>query len=88
LHGALLDAELLADVYLAMTRGQESLEIALHGETAAGAVADAAASWPPAGLLLVGPTDDEERAHQAYLEALARDALGPALWARLESGAG
>src|SRR5690606_5756233 len=29
LHGALLDAELLADVYLAMTRGQDSLEIAL-----------------------------------------------------------
>lgn len=35
LHGALLDAELLADVYIAMTRGQESLvmEIEMHSDT-------------------------------------------------------
>lgn len=38
LHGALLDARLLADVYLAMTRGQESLEISASG----GAEQDAA----------------------------------------------
>ena len=88
LHGALLDAELLADVYLAMTRGQESLEIALHGEPAAGSPTDAGATWPPAGLMLVAPTDDEERAHRDYLEALARDARGPSLWQRLEAGPG
>ncbi len=36
LHGALLDSELLAEVYLAMTRGQESLVIDMLGETSAG----------------------------------------------------
>ena len=32
LHGALLDAEILADVYLAMTGGQTSLSLAAHGQ--------------------------------------------------------
>src|ERR1700744_2093551 len=36
LHGALLDSELLAEVYLAMTRGQESLVIDMLGETSEG----------------------------------------------------
>lgn len=85
LHGALLDAELLADVYLAMTRGQESLEIALHGERAAGSLTDASASWPPAGLVLLLPTAAEELAHREYLAAVAREARGPSLWQRLEA---
>jgi DNA polymerase-3 subunit epsilon len=87
LHGALLDAELLADVYLAMTRGQESLEIALHGESSAGSPTDASANWPPVGLVLLAPTAVEERAHREYLEAVAREARGPSLWQRLESDA-
>ena len=52
LHGALLDAQLLAEVYLAMTRGQESLTIDMGAAPiaavvrAAGAVmAEAAARW-------------------------------------------
>ena len=36
LHGALLDSELLAEVYLAMTRGQESLVIDMLGEACSG----------------------------------------------------
>jgi DNA polymerase-3 subunit epsilon len=45
LHGALLDSELLAEVYLAMTRGQESLVIDMLGESHAGGDARAP-RWP------------------------------------------
>lgn len=73
LHGALLDAELLADVYLAMTRGQDSLMIAnddkeqQRRDLASGA-------WPPSGLVEVLVNPDEANAHEAYLEAMAKDA--------------
>lgn len=84
LHGALLDAELLADVYLAMTRGQESLEIALHAEHggpgAAGAAED---GWPPADLPVLAASAAECDAHARLLESIAKDARGPALWSRL-----
>ncbi len=85
LHGALLDAELLADVYLAMTRGQDSLAIALHGggESSVGAGDDP--DWPPAGLRVLSARDDEIAAHDALLKAMEKDARGPALWTRLVS---
>ncbi len=83
LHGALLDAELLADVYLSMTRGQDSLEIALHGggTSATGAADDP--DWPPAGLVVLRADDAEAAAHEALLKAMEKDARGPALWSRL-----
>lgn len=88
LHGALLDAELLADVYLAMTRGQESLEIALHvehGGSAAGAQDD---GWPPAGLPVLAADAAECDAHERLLESIAKDARGPALWTRAVQASG
>ena len=85
LHGALLDAELLADVYLAMTRGQESLEIALHVDPVANADGREPSVWPPVGLRVRVRTPAEAQAHRDYLAAVARDARGPALWERLET---
>lgn len=87
LHGALLDAELLADVYLAMTRGQDSLEMALQSPGAQGAEGDGDDAWPPAGLAVVRADDTERAAHRALLEAIQKDAKGPSLWVRLESAA-
>lgn len=88
LHGALLDAELLADVYLAMTRGQDSLEIALHAPGQGGPGSAEDGEWPPAGLLVVPASADELAAHELLLQAIAKDAKRPALWAaRQESGA-
>ncbi|HRO60340.1 MAG TPA: DNA polymerase III subunit epsilon [Burkholderiaceae bacterium] len=83
LHGALLDAELLADVYLAMTRGQDSLEIALGGHDEGAFGADADLAWPPVGLIVVRADEAELRAHAEILEAIAREARKPALWTRL-----
>jgi DNA polymerase-3 subunit epsilon len=83
LHGALLDAGLLADVYLAMTRGQETLAMdivvtpALQGPVAAGATS--LPSSRPA-LRVILPSPDELVAHSAYLEALDRDSKGRCVW--------
>jgi len=83
LHGALLDAELLADVYLAMTRGQDSLEIAIGSDVAAiGALTGA--QWPPPGLRVLAARAEELAEHAATLAAIGREAKGQALWTRLE----
>lgn len=83
LHGALLDAELLADVFLAMTRGQDSLGIA--GDAQSRAEVFEEAGWPPQGLPLVALSGEFDAAHLAYLKAMEKDAKGPALWTRLEA---
>lgn len=82
LHGALLDAELLAEVYLAMTRGQESLEIVLDGGTAVAEGETGPAVWPPSGLSVLAANETERAAHEALLGGLEKDARAPALWRR------
>lgn len=88
LHGALLDARLLAEVYLAMTRGQDSLEIGLHAPAASGQPRPGDRPWPPSGLLVMQPSPDEWQAHRSLLAAIAKDAKGPSLWERLEPESG
>lgn len=84
LHGALLDAELLADVYLAMTRGQDSLEISIgDGGEAAGMLSGT--QWPPSGLRVEAASAAELAEHAAMLEAIGAEAKGQALWSRLEA---
>jgi DNA polymerase-3 subunit epsilon len=90
LHGALLDAQLLAEVYLAMTRGQEALIIDLHlpAMTAGGlSLEDAGAGLARYVVHRIVPDDDELAAHRAYLEALARESKSGCLWLSLESAA-
>jgi DNA polymerase III subunit epsilon len=82
LHGALLDARLLAECYLAMTRGQESLVMEL--ETPAAAAAALAALHIDVSNLIVLPALPEEVAlHEKYLDAMEKDAKGPSLWRRI-----
>jgi len=81
-HGALLDAELLADVYLAMTGGQGAL---LLGEDEAGSreVSDAMPrQLDRSGLNLVTlqVSPDELAAHQAHLELLDEASGGRTVW--------
>jgi DNA polymerase-3 subunit epsilon len=87
LHGALLDTRLLADVYLAMTRGQESLTIDIAPRTPAAATALAAAGRPRGPLVVLAPTDEELAAHRAYLEALDKESKGRCLWLTLSQTA-
>ena len=80
LHGALLDAELLADVYLAMTRGQETLQIALRSDDGPRAGGAADGDWPPKSLVVTTASAVEREAHASLLRAIAAEAKGPALW--------
>ena len=82
LHGARLDARLLAEVYLAMTGGQATLTLERHEAAANAAPAPGAAVVIEAtGPLVVVRADDAEvTAHRARLEAIAKKA-GRVLWA-------
>ena len=81
LHGALLDAELLADVYMAMTRGQDSLMISID-QPQTMLVVEPKAQFNQAGIVKLANSTELE-AHAAYLAAL--DKTGDCLWAALES---
>ena len=76
LHGALLDAELLADVYLAMTRGQESLMMAL--EDAPRTIEHDIVVTRTQPLVVLAANAQELDAHQAYLEELRT--AGACVW--------
>ncbi|MFM0059946.1 DNA polymerase III subunit epsilon [Paraburkholderia phytofirmans] len=84
LHGALLDSELLAEVYLAMTRGQESLVIDMLGESHGGGDANAPrVAISSLDLIVISASDDELAAHQAVLDGLDKAVKGTSVW-RLE----
>lgn len=76
LHGALLDAELLAEVYMAMTRGQESLMMDLSPSSNAGQEVEKVVRTAP--LRVIMAAGEELEAHQKYLEGLAKS--GKIVW--------
>ncbi len=87
LHGALLDAELLADVYLAMTRGQDSLEIMLSNGHEFDEGVDGRGEWPPVGLIVVRADAYDLAAHEDVLAQIAREAKRPAIWTTIVTSA-
>ena len=86
LHGALLDAQLLAEVYLAMTGGQVSLSLDVGSGRQAGAERRLE-SLDRDGLELViaAAGEDELAAHREYLEMLDRECPDGAVWRRLDA---
>jgi DNA polymerase-3 subunit epsilon len=81
LHGALLDAGLLADVYLAMTRGQDSLTIDVLTEVAALA---SAGPIDASLLIVVTALPEEIAAHEALLDAIAKESKVQPVWRAFE----
>src|SRR3954469_25592503 len=78
LHGALLDAQLLADVWIAMTRGQESLDIALGSiPTPALMAEEAPRNWL---LTVIRATAEELAEHAGICERIERESKGRCLW--------
>jgi DNA polymerase-3 subunit epsilon len=77
-HGALLDAEILLDVYLAMTGGQT----ALFGDSATPSepVLLDGFAFEGGEPLVVAPSAEELAAHEAYLETLDKASGGRCLW--------
>ncbi len=85
LHGALLDTRLLAEVYLAMTRGQESLLMDVDsGET----ISDASGVLGgDLELVVIRASDEELDEHHRALDDIDKAANDGCLWRRLDSNA-
>jgi DNA polymerase-3 subunit epsilon len=79
LHGALLDAGLLAEVYIRMTRGQESLVID-DGLAQTGAAASGGPDLSTFVLPVILPDADELAAHDALLDELDKESGGKTVW--------
>lgn len=76
LHGALLDAGLLAEVYLAMTRGQDSLVM----ETSVNQHADEDLPLVIDQLVLLAASTEEIAAHEALLDGIERESGALTVW--------
>ena len=87
LHGALLDAEILADVYLAMTGGQVSLHLGGDEPGEQGPRRAAARRLSPrrAPLPVIHASPPELEAHAARLAAIDKASGGACLWLALEN---
>ena len=84
LHGALLDSELLAEVYLAMTRGQNSLSMDLGAEPVPlDAVDQAAQLLELRDIRVLRASADELAAHEAMLQGLDKEVRGKSVWRML-----
>jgi len=81
LHGALLDAEILLDVYLAMTSGQEDLGLVTNYANN-GLRRDAAGKAVAPPVARVGVSEAELEAHERRLDALEERSGGLCLWRR------
>lgn len=82
LHGALLDTELLAEVYFAMTRGQESFLGTDTPTARKPAAVSVDASRPKLRVLL--PSEEELAAHAQQLADIDKASKGSCLWKKLE----
>lgn len=78
LHGALLDAELLADVFLAMTRGQDSLIIEATATAGNREVGTSGKGRAP--LRVLRATEDELSRHESVLDRIDKEVRGTCLW--------
>lgn len=83
LHGALVDTELLAEVFLGMTRGQDSLIMESAEEVDDHLDADGVVI--PHDLVILQATPEEIEAHLAYLGEVDKASKGACLWKTLEA---
>jgi DNA polymerase-3 subunit epsilon len=80
LHGALLDAQILLDVYLAMTGGQGNLSLEDEQTRHDGQVIHRLLVRDRGELRTIAPTTEELQAHQQRLEAINKDSGGKCIW--------
>ncbi len=80
LHGALLDAELLADVYINMTRGQEALLVLDEASTGADGLPVVAVDLSLLSLPVIAAAPEELAAHQDVLAQIDKASGGKTVW--------
>ncbi|QHI97198.1 DNA polymerase III subunit epsilon [Xylophilus rhododendri] len=85
LHGALLDAELLADVYINMTRGQDALIMDAGSDDSNGTVEVIRIDLSQFTLPVLMATEQEVSAHDGVLKQLDKSAGGAAIWRKFEN---
>ena len=81
LHGALLDAQLLAEVYVAMTRGQEDLTIDLI-DYSANLDASGQTKPLPTNLMVLAASEDDCKLHEQILAEIAKANKQDPVWER------
>lgn len=84
LHGALLDAEILADLYLLLTGGQTALSLDANSDMAGGGLAVRRVSRDRRPLPVVVASTEEACAHDEFMAVLA-DKAGHTVWDRLKA---
>jgi DNA polymerase-3 subunit epsilon len=84
LHGALLDAQLLAEVYVAMTRGQEDLSIDLIDYTV-DTDSEGNTKSLPTTLKFIAASDDECRLHEKVLAEIATASKKDSVWSPIQT---
>ena len=84
LHGALLDAELLADVYINMTRGQDALLMEVEGNDAA-TVSSVRTDLSHFQLPIIAASAQEITQHEDVLAQLDKSSSGKTVWRNLEN---
>lgn len=84
LHGALIDCELLAEVYLSLTRGQDSLLIDF-GDTGERKLEAGKGAQRIRHLRQASPSPEELAEHEAYLAEIAKKNKAPTLWQQIEN---
>ncbi|WGE63299.1 DNA polymerase III subunit epsilon [Actinobacillus equuli subsp. haemolyticus] len=86
LHGALLDAEILADVFLMMTGGQLALlgeeDVAVNHESVADLGLGTITKFETSGLLVLQLSEEEQAAHEEYLKLIDKKSKGNCIWMR------
>ncbi|HLU19030.1 MAG TPA: DNA polymerase III subunit epsilon [Pusillimonas sp.] len=80
LHGALLDSELLAEVWLAMTRGQDALIMDFGARDSQDSSGMPLQQFDASVLKVVPANPEELAAHEAYLDGLEKAAGEPCVW--------
>ena len=80
LHGALLDARILADVYLAMTGGQNTLALDEAARAVAREVRASENTGPAVPLRVVEATAAELAAHEEFLDVIRKASGGKLVW--------
>jgi DNA polymerase-3 subunit epsilon len=85
LHGALLDSQLLGEVWLAMTRGQDGLLIDVDEEGKTGADGLVLGRFDASGLAVLRASEAELAEHEAYMAGLDKAAGGASVWRQLEA---
>ncbi|WGE65428.1 DNA polymerase III subunit epsilon [Actinobacillus equuli] len=86
LHGALLDAEILADVFLMMTGGQLALlgeeDVAVNHESVADLGLGTITKFETSGLIVLRLSEEEQAAHEEYLKLIDKKSKGNCIWMR------